>query len=138
MEDREAARRILVTVTRARLGKAQHTSWLARQAPPEQRRLARRMSRVASEAARQRNRQMLDLADKALDWLAGGVTAGEAALVAELADLSVGRLAVGWQPLLRAPRLRAIPVPRLTGIIRVTSFPPCPSSAPCCSISTAP
>lgn len=135
---RAAANQIAGAVTQARLRAAQHTSWLARQAPHEQRKLARRMSRVASEAARQRNRRMLDLADRALDWLAGGVTAGEAVVVAELAELPVGRLAVAWQPLLQAPRLRPIPVPRLTGIIRVTSFPPCTTSAPYCSISTAP
>ena len=115
---RAAANQIAGAVTRSRLRAAQHTSWLARQAPQEQRKLARRMRRVASEAARQRDCRMLDLADRALDWLAGGVTAGEAALVAELTELPTGRLATAWQPLLREPRVRPIPVPRLTGVIR--------------------
>ena len=123
-EDRAAASRVLISLTRARLRAAQNSSWLNRQAPFEQRRLVRRMRRVASEAARLRNRRMLELADRALDWLSGGVTAGEAALVAELAELPTGRLATGWQPLLREPRLRPIPLPRLTGMIRcVTSSP---------------
>jgi hypothetical protein len=117
-EDRDAARRLLIGITRARLQAAQQSSWLNRESPFEQRRLMRRMRRVASEAARQRNQRMLDLADRALDWLSGGVTAGEAALVAELTELPNGRLATAWQPLLRQPRIRPIPVPRLTGLIR--------------------
>lgn len=117
-EDREAAGRVLIGITRARLQAAQQSSWLQRESPFEQRQLVRRMRRVASEAARQRNQRMLELADRALDWLSGGVTAGEAALVAELTELPTGRLAAAWQRLLREPRVRPIPVPRLTGVIR--------------------
>ena len=136
--DREAIRQLLAGLVRSRLRAAQHTAWLSRQAPAEQRRLARRMRRIATEAARQRDQRLLTLADRALDWLAGGVTAGEAAVVAQLAEAPVGQLPALWPVLLRSPRIRPVPVPRLTGIIRVTSFPPWQRSAPCCSTSTAP
>lgn len=108
---------IIVEVARERLHRAQHTSWLSQQAPLEHRRLVRRMRRVAADAARQRDPRMLALADSALDWLSGGVTAGEAALISELLELSSGKLLVAWQPLLRNPRQRPIPVPRLCGVI---------------------
>lgn len=119
--DREAARRVVASVARARLGGAQCTGWLARQAPVAERRLARRMRSMAAEAARLRDRRLLSLADQALDWLAGGMTAGEAALVSELAGLSTAQLAVRWKALLRQPRIRPVPAARLTGIIRVTA-----------------
>jgi Helicase conserved C-terminal domain len=136
--DRAEARRCVMPVVRARLADAGCVTWLARQAPAEQRRLARRMRRIAAEAARRRDRELLSLAGTAIDWLAGGVTAGEAALLGELAALPAAQLPSRWQRLLRSPRVRLIPVPRLTGILRVTSFPPCPPSVRCCSTSTAP
>lgn len=136
--DRERTQQMLTGLVRSRLRAAQHTAWLSRQAPPEQRRLARRMRRLAAEAARQRNQRLLTLADQALDWLAGGVTAGEAAMVARLALAPAGQLPALWPALLRCPRMRPIPVPRLTGVIRVTRAPSCPGSGPCGSISTIP
>lgn len=136
--DRRMASRVALQYTRQQLRAMQQTTWLARRASVDQRRLVRRMRRVASEAARARNGRMLELADRALDWLSGGVTAGESLAIAELNGLPSGRLAAGWQPLLREPRQRPVPVVRLTGIVRVTTFPPCQTSAPCCSTSTAP
>jgi hypothetical protein len=117
--DQRSASRVLVALARSRLRQAQLSSWLAREAPPEQRALVRRLRRLAADAARQRDRPGMELADRMLDWLAGGVTAGEAARVAELASLPIDRLAAGCAAMLAVPRLRAIPLPRLTGIIRV-------------------
>jgi hypothetical protein len=128
----------LAPVIRARLAAATRTSWLARSAPPEQRRLVRRVRRLAADAARHRHRARLELADRALAWLAGGVTAGEAALVAELAIAPAPLSPEAWRELLARPREHPLLAPRLTGVIRVTSFPPCQRSAPCCSTSTAP
>jgi len=122
-DDRERARHMLTALARSRLRAAQDIAWLSRQAPPEQRRLARRMRRLAGEAARQRNQRLLTLADQALDWLAGGVTAGEAAMVARLAQAPAGQLPALWSPLLRCPRMRAVPVARLTGVIQVVRDP---------------
>jgi hypothetical protein len=77
------------------------------------------MRRLAAEAARERDRRRLELADRALDWLAGGFTAGEAALVARLAPLPTAQLYRRWPELLCYPRMRPVPVARLTGVIRV-------------------
>lgn len=133
----ERAGQVLRNLARLQIEKAQATSWLAREAATAQRSLVRRMRRVAAEAARRRNRPLLQLADRALDWLAGGVTAGEESLMADLVSCPVPRLAGAWCPLLTRPRLAWLIVPRLTGIIGVSNFPACPPSIPCCSTSTA-
>ncbi len=135
--ERSRATEMLLGLARTRLAGARKSSWLAREAAPEQRRLVRRMRRLVLDAARRRNRPLLDLAERALAWLAGGVTAGEAILVADLLQVAPPRLERAWQPLLARPRLRPIPAPRLTGIIGVSKFPACPPSGPCSSISTA-
>jgi Helicase conserved C-terminal domain len=136
--DRAACLAALAPLVRQRLAAATRTSWLARCAPPEQRLLVRRVRRLAAEAARQRNRARLDLADRSLAWLAGGVTAGEAAEVARLARAPAPLAPPQWRELLARPREHSLLLPRLTGVIRVTSFPPCQRSTPCCSTSTAP
>ncbi|HWA57615.1 MAG TPA: helicase-related protein [Gemmatimonadales bacterium] len=133
------ARETLLRFTRTRLAGIAASAWLAREAPREQRRLARRLRRVAAEAARTRDRRLLALMDRALAWLAGGCTAGEEALIAELVTVPPARLARALEPLLARPRLRWTPAPRLTGMIgvRVATFPPCQPSGPCSSTSTA-
>lgn len=131
------AARLIVRLARSRVTRASESSWLSREAGSTQRRLVRRMRRVVVEAARQRNRALLSLGDQALSWLAGGVTAGEAALAEELVHTPRTRLVSSWRRLLARPRVRLVPVPRLTGLVGVCSFPACGPSGPCCSTSTA-
>lgn len=132
-----AAERALFGLARQRLALLTRHSWLAREAGAAQRRMVRRMRRVVVEAARERNRALLALGDQALAWLAGGVTAGEAALLETMLTVPRPRLAAAWRPLLARPRERRIPVLRLTGMVGVCNFPACHPSGPCCSTSTA-
>lgn len=134
---RAAAESLLFQLARRRLALATGSSWLAREAGTAQRRLVRRMQRMVMEAARERNPALLALGDQALAWLAGGVTAGEAALLEELLAAPRHHLAAAWRPLLARPRERRVPLLRLTGMVGVCNFPACHPSGPCCSISTA-
>lgn len=107
--------------------------------PVAHRRVAvlRRLRRLAVAAARLRDATALARLDQLIPRLAGGLTAGEERLVAEAAGAEdLMRALTG---LLAAPeRMRHCPVPRLTGIVRVATFPACPDSARFSSISMAP
>jgi hypothetical protein len=81
--------------------------------------LRRRLTRLAGEAARRRDRRLLDLLDRMLDWAAGGLTAGESALLSACRRFRARDLEPALERLLRRPRERWVPVPRLTGVVRV-------------------
>ena len=131
--DRVAAVETLAPVVRARLRAAHGDRWRV-EASDEGRRLTNRLRQISAGAARDRDRDRLALAGQALEWLAGGLTAGELALAAALAAQPDERLLDGLPRLMA--RVHGAPLPRLTGIVRVTTFPACQPSAPCSSIST--
>jgi hypothetical protein len=134
--DRVAAVQRLAPVVRTRLRDAHGDQWRV-EAADGRRRLTRRLRRMAAEAARERHRPRLTLASQALEWLTGGLTAGELALADALASTSERDLLADLPRLMARPRNPGVPLPRLTGIVRVTSFPACQPSALCSSISTA-
>lgn len=134
--DRVAAVQALAPVARATLRAAHGALWRV-EASEERRRLTNRLRQVSARAARDRNRCRLALASRALEWLTGGLTAGELALAAALAAQPDQRLLDGLSQLMTRPRIHGMPLPRLIGIVRVTTFPACQPSAPCSSTSTA-
>ncbi len=135
--DRVAALQVLAPLVRARLRAAHGDLWRV-QAAEERRRLTRRIRGIAAGAARERDRGRLALAGRALEWLMGGLTAGELELASTLAGLPERRLLRELPALMARPRLRCATLPRLAGIVRVTTFPACQPSAPRSSTSTAP
>jgi len=137
LEERGEAVAALAPLVRACLRRAGGEAWLGGALAGEQRALLARLRRLASAAARRRDGTRLALLDRALDWLSGGLSAGEALLVRDCRGLGIRRLLPALDRLQAVPRQRAAPVPRLTGVVRVASFPACPPSAPCSSISTA-
>ncbi len=114
---------VAAPVLRALLAAQAATRWSGTGRPLSQRRLWRRLVRLAAWCARRRDRAGLAAVERGLAWLAGGFRAGDewragawhglprAALLAELARLPR-----------RAPP-PAPPLPRLAGIVRVTTFP---------------
>jgi len=134
--DRVAAVQLLAPLVRARLRAAHGDQWRV-QAGDERRQLIRRLKGIAAVAARDRDRARLALAGRALEWLMGGLTAGELQLASALASKPDPRLLRELPRLMTRPRLHGAVLPRLTGIVRVTSFPGCQPSAPRSSTSTA-
>lgn len=120
-DERRQAVATLAPVVRERLRAAAGETWLGAQPAIEMRSLRRRLTQLAREAARRRDRSLLGLVDQMLAWAAGGLTAGEAALLLRCRKLAARELAPVLERLLRSPRERWVPVPRLTGIVRVTS-----------------
>jgi hypothetical protein len=100
--------------------------------------LLRQLRRLAARACRHRDREALRRLDGLIERLGAGLTAGQEQLVSA-ASGSPARILESLAPLLAGPRrVRPDLIPRLTGIVRVTTFPACPDSAPSCSTSTAP
>lgn len=79
--------------------------WTAADPEPPARRLAARFSQALREAARQRDRPMLARLERALAFVSGGHTAGEARLVELLADADAPALA-RWTLQVPAPTER--------------------------------
>lgn len=105
---------------------------------PRRRAMLRKLRRLAAQAGRRRDRETLVRLDRLMERLSAGLTAGEGLVLAAAAE-TPAHLPHALGPLLtrcRSPRAHLIP--RLTGIVRVTSFLPCPDSARSCSISMAP
>ncbi len=114
---------VLAPVLRELLAAQAGNRWSGLGRPAAQRRLWRRLLRLATGCARRRDRAGLAAVERGLAWLAGGFRAGDewqarawlglprAALLAEL-----GRLPRQGPP-------PAPPLPRLAGIVRVTTFP---------------
>lgn len=106
-------------------------------APKQQLAVVRRLRRLATALARRRDRDALIQVDLLIQRLNGGLTAGESLLVAAAA-VSAPDLLRALSPLLAAPgRTHECPVPRLTGVVRVATFPACTDSARSSSISMA-
>lgn len=122
---------------RRRLREAAARSLTPTVAPPR-RAVLRKLRRLAAQAGRRRDRETLVRLDRLMERLAAGLTAGETQVLAAAAEAHA-HLPHALTPLLTGSRSpRAHLVPRLTGIVRVTSFDPCPDSARSCSISMAP
>ena len=121
--ERRLAVAALLPVVRGRLRAAMGEGWQSSRPTCEMRALRRRLARLAGEAARRRDRRLLDLLDRMMGWAAGGLTAGESALLGTCRRLRVRDLEPALERLLRRPRERWVPVPRLTGVIRVISEP---------------
>ncbi len=98
----------------------------------------RKLRSQAAAMARRRDRESLREIDLLIQRLAGGLTAGESLLVAK-AEALAQDLVRALRPLLAAPaRGPECPIPRLTGIVRVATFPACPDSARSSLISMVP
>jgi hypothetical protein len=119
--ERRRAIAVLAPLVRERLRAALGESWRRRRVDPELRAFRRRLTRLAGEAARRRDRRWLDLLDRTLGWACGGLTAGEAALLRACRGLHPRDLEPALERLLRRPREGWVPVPRLTGIVRITA-----------------
>ena len=107
----------LVSPIRARLSGAGARRWSTAEPDPAARRLAVRIGRSVREAARRRDGVLLNRLERALAFVAGGHTAGEALLVRRMAEAEPGELA---NALVRFPsptaRWEAIEV-RVTGLV---------------------
>ena len=102
---------------RARLALAGARRWTAAEPDPSARRLAARLQASVREAVRRRDVPALTRLERALAFVAGGHTAGEAELVRRLAEADAGQLA-RWTGRLPAPtpRWEAVEA-RLTGLV---------------------
>jgi hypothetical protein len=120
--DRVQAVQLLAPLVRARLRAVHGDQWRVH-AAEERRRLTRRLREIAAGAARDRDRASLALAGQALEWLMGGLSAGELELARLLASQPDQRLLRELPRLLARPRVRGAVLPRLAGIVRVTTFP---------------
>ena len=107
----------LVSPIRARLSSASARRWSTAEPDPAARRLAVRIGRNVREAARRRDGVLLDRLERALAFVAGGHTAGEALLVRDMSEAEPRALA---NALARFPsptaRWGAIEV-RVTGLV---------------------
>jgi len=115
-----AVRRALDALTapmRARLATAGARRWTAAEPEPSARRLAARLHSAVREAARRRDVPALTRLERALSFVAGGHTAGEADLVRRLAEAGPGELAasVGRLPA-PTPRWESVEA-RVSGLV---------------------
>jgi hypothetical protein len=107
---------------RSRLIEAAGAWWHPARLSLEQRKLARRVRRLAVKAAERRDPSALDRLDRLRAWLGGGLTAGEQERVAEAAagvrDALESLLALAS----RSPRRQETTAVRITGVAKVTTF----------------
>jgi len=107
----------LVAPVRARLALAAARRWTVAEPDTAARRLALRLGELVRAAARQRDGAELARLERALGFVAGGHTAGEAMLVRRLANADAPALAAGLARIPAASaRWEAIDV-RLTGLL---------------------
>lgn len=116
-EERRRTIVALAPLVRERLRRVAGHAWEGPRHPPDVRLVVRRLTRLAAAAARQRDRALLELLDRALQWLRGGLTAGERALLNESRGHGVEGLKSVLVRLTQRPRERWVPVPRLTGVV---------------------
>ena len=105
----------LVEPVRARLALAAARRWTAAEPDTDARRLTLRLGELVHAAARRRDGGELALLERALAFVAGGHTAGEAMLVRRLADAPALAARLARIPAASA-RWDAIDV-RLTGLV---------------------
>lgn len=107
---------------RIRLKAGDTSRWLANEPAGDQRRLIRRLHRLARAAAGARDATLLDLLQRSVDAISGGLTAGEIQRVQELCAADDGRLLAQLAIRPFARRSAVIVVPRLRGLLRI-NFP---------------
>jgi superfamily II DNA or RNA helicase len=118
---------LLADPIRERLGVSQSRRWIAPEPVPAARRLSRRLQALIGAAARKHDPARLTALERALSFVAGGHTAGEAGLVERLAESSDGELAGAVEQLpYRRGQGDGLEV-RLIGLI---VFGPQPSTVP--------
>jgi hypothetical protein len=83
---------LLAGPIRSRLVMCRGTQWLAPRLAPPARAVAARVQREIRDAARRRDGTALEALERALAFLGGGHTAGEAMLIERLADLEDAEL----------------------------------------------
>lgn len=120
----EAARCAVTPLIREALAALHGRAWEPVSRPRDQRRLAQRLVRLSTRAARARNRDALRLLDAGLRWLGHGLRAGEELLVSRLLELPGRALLRALADLPGEPEPAGPALPRIAGIVRVTSFPP--------------
>jgi hypothetical protein len=102
---------------RSRLALGAGRRWAAAEPTCSARRVTERLGRAVAEAARRRDRRELERLDRAVRFVAGGHTAGEALLMDRMADAPERDL-LAWIARMPAPAPRGDPIEaRLTGII---------------------
>lgn len=119
-----ALRRAVTPLLREALAALHGRAWEAVSRPRDQRRLAQRLVRLSTRAARARNREALRLLDAGLRWLGHGLRAGEELLASRLLGLPGRALLQALRDLPGEPAPPGPALPRIAGIVRVTSFPP--------------
>jgi hypothetical protein len=124
-ERRADALALLAPVLRERLRDAQRAAWRPAQGREGVARLLGRLWELARGAARDRRQAELDRLQRAIRFVGGGHTAGEATLVSELARADARSLARAL-PHLPAPGDDGVPAARLVGVL---VFGPLPSRA---------
>ena len=87
---------LLAAPIRERLAVIRGRHWIARDAAPSVRRLTRLLHALISDAARKRETVRLRRLERALEFVSGGHTAGEAMLIEQLAE--DGRIEEGLSP----------------------------------------
>ena len=97
--------------------------WRVPGRPRAQRLLWRRLLRLVRWCTRRRDRAGLAAVERGLAWLAGGLRAGEELRAGEWLALPRDALFTELARLPRRPVTPATPLPRLAGIVRVTTFP---------------
>ena len=135
-------RRVLLPFIRDRLNAARSRIWCTHSRPPVQREGLASLRRLGRQAATDRDPARLQVIERGIAWLGGGLQAGERLLLEAAltgGDVALLTLVTRYAPLQGVP-VRGVPalLPRLAGIVRVGSLQPCHPSALCCSTSTAP
>ncbi len=111
------ALRLLAAPIREHLSTAAGRRWTGTEPDAAARALAARLRKAVSSAARSRDVRALEHLERALGFVGGGHTAGEAALVRRLADSTEGQLTAALARLPAAtPRPDAIEV-RISGVV---------------------
>jgi hypothetical protein len=131
---------LLAVPIRERLAFTRSQRWVTGEPAPAARRVAARLQHLIRDAARRHQAGRLAALERALTFVAGGHTAGEAMLVEQLARASGAELtaAVGKLPKVNEA-WDGIEV-RLSGLVVFgpASLSPCRNSKPPCSTSTEP
>jgi hypothetical protein len=137
----------LAVVVRQRLASARGRRWIVPHPGSGTRRALTRLQSMVSEAVRRRDAERLADLERAIGFVAGGYTAGEALLVERLAQGTESELRSCIGTLPPGPAEPGQLEVKLTGLVLFgpaksgpdpIASPPCPAFKPHCSTSTAP
>jgi len=138
---------LLSRIVRRRLAALRSRRWLLPEAAPAAPRVLALLQQLVGQAARRHDHRALADLERAIAFVSGGHTAGEAALVRRLSE-APGREFLSLLKTLPSGSAEVDQIEaRLTGLIRFSpaktasrsiASPECPPSKPCCSTSTEP